>query len=287
MIRTLLSVFLAFTASLSHGQNISGTWTGNYSKNLLAGNPKQLVVELHLYNDSLITGASHLYYNNNRYEHYKLTGVFHKKDSTVYFKEDSTIAVKLGLFISNCLGNYTMKLSFTDSSMLLTGKWKDNSRKFLHCPTTGAWLVRPIDRVKKKIPVTKTDTVLTAAPVAADRNLERTPDIQSAVEIKKAEADSITVSLYDNGEIDHDSVSLYFNDSLIVLKKMISTKPITVRIALDRNIPINKLKLAAESIGEIPPCTALMIITTPTRRYEVNLSSSFSKNAVVDFFLKE
>ncbi len=58
----------------SSAQVINGTWTGNYAKTLLSYNPTSLVIELSLYSDSMITGASHLYYDGGRYEHHKLTG---------------------------------------------------------------------------------------------------------------------------------------------------------------------------------------------------------------------
>jgi hypothetical protein len=120
-----------------------------------------------------------------------------------------------------------------------------------------------------------------------DKNLERKSDIQSLVEISNAEKDSILVELYDNGIIDNDSASLYLDDSMLLHKQFVSNKPISLYISLVKQRPLSKLKLAAESLGSIPPCTALMIITTKKKRYEVNVSSNFDSNGVVEFFLKE
>lgn len=50
-------------------------------------------------NDSVINGMSHLYYLNNKYEHYRISGIYHSMDLTIYFKEDSTIAVARCFFI--------------------------------------------------------------------------------------------------------------------------------------------------------------------------------------------
>ena len=66
---------------------------------------------------------------------------------------------------------------------------------------------------------------------------------------------------------------------------MITAKPITFYVSLSKNVnPIAHLRLVAENMGSIPPCTALMIVTTKTKRYEVRLSSNFSKNATVELF---
>jgi len=273
----LLSAITAilFISNILSAQDISGIWTGNYEKHAFASNPEKLVVEIFVYNDSLITGASHLYYKNNTYEHYKINGVVRKKDGIIYFSEDSTIAVKLGSLEENCLGNYTMKLTNTDTLLMLKGRWEDNSTSLFHCSSSDVWLQKKIISSVKQTTPGRTE------------NSERRSDIQSLVEISEAEKDSIEIAVYDNGVIDNDSVSLYLNDSLLLHKQVISNKPIILRISLDGKKPLSKLILAAESLGSIPPCTALMFITTKKKRYEVNLSSNFNSNGVVELFLKQ
>ena len=225
---------------------------------------------------ALITGASHLYYKNDQYEHYKIYGVFKKKESIIYFSEDSTIAVKLGPMDENCLGNYTMKLTSTGNIFEMKGRWEDNSTALFHCPSTGVWLEKKFDE----------DIKQTNSP-PTDKNLERRSDIQSLVEVSSVEKDSILIELYDNGIVDNDSASIYLDDSLLLYKQFVSGKPVSFYVSLDKQTPISKLKLVAENLGSIPPCTVLMLIITKKKRYEVNLSSNFTSNAVVEFFLKE
>jgi hypothetical protein len=75
---------------------------------------------------------------------------------------------------------------------------------------------------------------------------------------------------------------------LLINKKLITDKALTFYVSLNKKInPISHLRLVAESLGNIPPCTALMVVTTKKKRYEVRLSSNFSKNASVELFLKE
>jgi len=272
---SLVTLFFFLNLPVS-AQDISGVWVGNYKPSLFTTTPEKLVVEIFLYNDSLITGASHLYYKHDQFEHYKIYGRFRKKDSIIYFSEDSTIAVKLGFMEENCLGNYTMKLTSTGKLLEMKGRWVDNSFALFHCPSTGVWLEKKFDEDIKQTNSQPTD-----------KNLERKSDIQSLVEISNTEKDSILIELYDNGVIDNDSASVYLDDSLLLHKQFVSNKPISLYISLDKQRPLSKLKLAAENLGSIPPCTVLMIIKTKKKRYEVNLSSNFSSNAVVEFFLKE
>ena len=269
---TLFSIIQLFLSA----QDISGVWVGNYKPAFFSATPDKLVVEISIYSDSLISGVSHLYYKHQQYEHYKINGVYKKKELLIYFSEDSTIAVKLGPKDENCLGNYTMKLTSTGNLLQMKGRWEDNSIGMFPCPPSGVWLEKKVnEEIKQTI----------SKPM--DKNLERKSDIQSLVEISDVEKDSILIELYDNGIIDNDSASLYLDDSLLVHKQFVSNKPFSLYISLDKQRPLSKLKLAAESLGTIPPCTVLMIITTKKKRYEVNLSSNFNSNGVVEFFLKE
>ncbi len=65
----------------------------------------------------MYTGITHLYYDGNEYEHYKMVGRFIKKDSLLVFMEASTIAVDLGIY-GTCLGTNRIQLKKLDSILL-------------------------------------------------------------------------------------------------------------------------------------------------------------------------
>jgi hypothetical protein len=95
------------------------------------------------------------------------------------------------------------------------------------------------------------------------------------------------VSLYDNGQIDGDTVSLYFNGKLMIASQKLSTTPIRLDLELDLDRNDNDLVMYAENLGSIPPNTALMIVTVGDKRYEVNITSTEQTNGTVRFKLKE
>jgi hypothetical protein len=74
------------------------------------------------------------------------------------------------------------------------------------------------------------------------------------------EHDSISVTLYDNGDIDGDSVTLIYNDKIITSHQRLSDKPITFTLKVEPSKSPNELVMYAENLGSIPPNTALMII---------------------------
>jgi hypothetical protein len=107
---------------------------------------------------------------------------------------------------------------------------------------------------------------------------ERVTDIQKEIETS---SDSVQVDLYDNGEIDGDSISVFFNDQLLGSNLRLSTRSIHLNIRLDTTREFNQLSMFANNLGSIPPNTALMLVSDGKNRYEVRLSSNLEKNAAV------
>jgi len=89
------------------------------------------------------------------------------------------------------------------------------------------------------------------------------------------------IELYDNGQIDGDRISVYHNNQLIVSNKTLTDKAIAFSIKADETVPVHEFVMVAENLGSIPPNTALMILTAGTQRYELFLTSTEQKNAVV------
>ena len=103
----------------------------------------------------------------------------------------------------------------------------------------------------------------------------------------ETEETEMTIQLYDNGQIDGDTVSIFHNNQLIVSRAGLSAKPVTIKIQVDKGHPHHELVMVAENLGSIPPNTSLMIITTKNNRYEIFITSTEQKNAKVLIDLKE
>ncbi|HMK02911.1 MAG TPA: hypothetical protein VK489_01915 [Ferruginibacter sp.] len=100
------------------------------------------------------------------------------------------------------------------------------------------------------------------------------------------ENETFNVDLYDNGDIDGDSISLFFNGKLLIANKRLSDKAITLKLNVDETRDMNELIMYAENLGSIPPNTALMVVTDGTSRYEVRISSDLQKSGVIRFVHK-
>lgn len=99
--------------------------------------------------------------------------------------------------------------------------------------------------------------------------------------------DEIKVDFYDNGEIDGDTISVFFNGKLILSRQRLTDKPLTVTIKLDPDREINDLVMYADNLGAIPPNTALMIAVIDGKRNEVYISSTEKTSGTIRFRKKE
>jgi hypothetical protein len=142
----------------------------------------------------------------------------------------------------------------------------------------------------------KTDSVkkLEITPAKPDeKNILVKPNIKipeilktrenSLVKTLQIKSDHVIVKLYDNGEIDDDTISVYLDNQLILSKKRLSATAITINLKMDESNPEHELVMVAENLGRIPPNTSLMIVTAGEQRYEVRITSTEQKNAMVRF----
>ena len=126
----------------------------------------------------------------------------------------------------------------------------------------------------------KTTPVVAAAPVAIPYN-QRAQKVLQTFEVA---GDSLVLSFYDNGVVDGDVISVYVNGENIVSNSKllaVATKK-TVHLS---NINSNEitLVLVAETLGEMPPNTGLLVVQDGANRYEVRFSADLQTNATLIF----
>ena len=180
------------------------------------------------------------------------------------------------------------KETFTNDEDLFLGRTNDDWFPF--------WLnadlddVRIYDRALSKTEVEALCVLENKKPVLPKLINNPPPLEKRANDLVKqitVDHDSVIVSLYDNGEIDGDSVTLIYNNNIITTHQLLTAQAKTFVLKVEPGNARNELVMYAENLGSIPPNTALMIITDGNKRYEVNVSSSKDRNGVVAFKLRE
>ncbi|HMU11367.1 MAG TPA: DPP IV N-terminal domain-containing protein [Ferruginibacter sp.] len=92
---------------------------------------------------------------------------------------------------------------------------------------------------------------------------------------------NITLDIFDNGTVDGDSISVYYNNKLLVSNRRLTDKAITVQLLLDEKAAQHEIVLFANNLGSIPPNTATIVVKAGDKRYELHSSASLTENAVL------
>ena len=202
--------------------------------------------------------------------------------SVIYTNDGSTARLYV-----DCELKYSVpfKETFTNNHDLFLGRTNDDFFKF--------WMnadlddVRIYDRALSTAEVgilcgKKNEVVQTPTP---EIKLEpRLKDLMKQIEV---DHDEVSITLYDNGDIDGDSVTLIYNDSILARHKLLTDRPLTFVIKIAPGSSRNELVMYAENLGSIPPNTALMVIYDGLKRYEVSMRSDKKSSGAVSFKLRE
>jgi len=127
---------------------------------------------------------------------------------------------------------------------------------------------------------TKSEEKKILTEATAPRYSVRSKNILKKITVSQS---TFKVDLYDDGDIDGDIVTVYYNGKLLVENKKLTDKPLSFNLATDPSKTENELLIYAENEGDIPPNTALMIVTETSNRTEVRIAADAKKNGVVIF----
>ena len=164
---------------------------------------------------------------------------------------------------------------------------------------------KPVEVKKAPVVITKPAPVV-AAPAAIEKPkeivvaaIEKKPDpvvlpgtVQGAADVDKRgiastqsvffQSDSLVLTLYDNGYVDGDTVSVVMNGDVIFSKQGLSTKAVSKTIYITKDTPDSiKLVMYAENLGSIPPNTGLLVVHDGEAVYDVRFSADLKTNAAI------
>lgn len=91
----------------------------------------------------------------------------------------------------------------------------------------------------------------------------------------------LNLKIFDNGIVDGDTVSIFYNGRLLATHQRISETAFELNITLDDKVSRHEIIMFAENLGSIPPNTALLVVTAGTKRYELHSRASLSQNSVL------
>jgi hypothetical protein len=320
MLRIILVLSLVLTGRFVFSQSISGSWYGKADV-VVQGMYNNYLTELVLKQRGDEVEGVFGYYFKDAYQSFFVRGTYNKETRAVrikglpmlFYRSNSTMngaecmmdfegtlrvsQVKSsmnGSFVTIDKYKYTcpeMRASFTmdvatknlDSmlSSSIVGKkfWMPQREDVVVSTNTAAPAVNSSPSTASIAPAKITDSAINYN----ERNLLAQFTRRKIIYTKDLEigSDSIRISLYDNGEIDGDTVTVFLNGKPVITHQELTARAMNIYLTLDNSKDVNEVSLFAENLGKIPPNTALMVVTDGISRFEVFLSSSYTQNATV------
>ena len=124
--------------------------------------------------------------------------------------------------------------------------------------------------IKINAPILNTD----AAKAVAEREFDKPQEINFT-------SDSLVLALYDNGEVDGDTVSVLLNGEVIVAKQCLKTTAFKKTIYIPSGDFQANIVLYAENLGAYPPNTGLLVVMDGEERHNVRFSADYKKNSAI------
>lgn len=276
--RFLLVSLLVLSSSSLVAQSLTGIWRGKRTQGSQGCFPEYFL-ELHITwaNETSIMGNAYSYVDNKQFTKINFTGRYNPLNKRMVITESAVLQYSVPANCIPCIKTYDLIWSKSGLQEALLGDWQGHEMGNNNtCPPGKITLNRetvptfPVD-------VFQSDTLLNLQKKLKLQNREK-----EVVQTVVIDTSAIKIELYDNAEIDDDTVSVFLNNSLLLYKKRLTDRPLSVQFSAFPNTEY-ELMMYAENLGRIPPNTALMVITAGKKRYEVRLSSSEQKSAVVKF----
>lgn len=98
--------------------------------------------------------------------------------------------------------------------------------------------------------------------------------------------DSLSLQFYDDSDIDDDTITVYYNNNIIISKQRLTDKPLIINIHIPPGTD-NEMVMFANNVGSIPPNTALLIFYDNGVRKEIKIDSDTRKSGAVIFRRKK
>jgi len=295
----------------TQAQNVTGKWYGVGKVELQNGASNAYMSELILEQKGKnISGLLNYYFRDSLFSN-KISGSFDAASRTlvlnstqIIFHKSSNTNTGVDCAMS---GRFVLRIAKAES--VLTGVMFANKSFRYTCPDINFKLKKENfqESLDATIPITKNETdntdssstptvativqpQIVAAPIAIEDSIKKEAFVKrEKVYTKEFEITSKSVRLefYDNGAVDGDSISVLFNNQLVLPMARLENSAIVLNLSYDESLPYNELSMFAESLGSIPPNTAVLVIYDGTRRYEVLMSSDFKKSSTIKLYKRK
>jgi hypothetical protein len=274
---SLITALIFCFITPAYSQSLTGIWKGTRTQNP-GGCFPEYSLELHITwmnNNSFMGNA--FSGDKERFTKVNFTGRYNPTTKRMVIIESAVLQFNVPNNCIPCIKTYDLTWSQAAGAESLLGEWKGHEMGNSNLCQPGKIALQRSQTSTFPVDVFQNDTL---------SNLQKNLKLQSRekelVRSIAVDTSKIKIELYDNAEIDGDTVSIFLNNTLLLYKKRLTDRPLVLNVDVFPNTDY-ELMMYADNLGRIPPNTSLMIITAGKKRYEMRISSSEQKSAVVQF----
>jgi hypothetical protein len=276
--RLILIIVLFCSACTIAAQPLTGVWRGKRTQNA-GGCFPEYSLELHItyMNDNAFMGNAFSFYDKERYAKINFTGRYNPLTKRMVIIENLVLQYNVPANCIPCIKTYDLTWSKAGVAEALTGDWKGHEMG-----NANGCLPGKITLMREKESIFPVDVFQNDSLLNIQKNLKLQNREKDVVQTIALDTNLLKIELYDNAEIDDDTVTIFLNNTLLLYKKRLTDRPLTLSVNVFPGMEY-ELMMYADNLGRIPPNTSLMVITAGNKRHEVRVSSSEQKSAVIRF----
>lgn len=304
MRKSILSTFhffllLCFSITTTGQTTTVDTWTGIAKQDKTT---YSFIVKVNSFSKDSIFGTT-TSRSNEFYSETKFKGIV--KGNNILINETELVKTNYKGAGSVCL----MKLNLKKNNDKLEGSFTSSNKEIKDCGS-GTISLSLVKEKQTTLATGETTKTITPAqlPLKKDievidqpekKNIEQSIKAanqitnQRKIEIREIDLlntfrfpeDSVMIKIYDNGVIDGDVISLIINGSIVFDKVKLTATPLTYALKSGNGSQF-QIECYADNLGEIPPNTGLITISSATKTSEVLFSSDLKKSAAIKVMLK-
>ena len=299
--KTFLCALLLLCFTHLGAQTLTGSWFGRADV-LLQGSHNNYLAELTLKQKGREVTGIMGYYFKNSYQSFFVRGTYNSTTRLLEFKQ-----VPIMYFRSSaakpsvdCFMTFEAVLTSSKLKSNLKGYFLRDERYRYTCPdltinfTKDINATNPDSIIKEGVAAQRIwrpmeeEVVVTPELIIEKKKIEPST-LELAFQQRKplpvkeilVESDSLRLTFYDNGDIDGDTISVFYNKVPVLTHQALTAQGVNLYVGLDTTVELNELSIFAESLGNIPPNTALVIINDGINRFELFSTSDFKLNGTV------
>lgn len=278
--RSLLLATLVTLSGIVRGEDLNGIWKGTLTQGP-GGCYPQYFLELQInFNGDRLTGKAYDYYDKAHFVKMSFTGRYNSTTHRLVLIENKVLQADIPGECEACIKTYDLNYSKHGEEEELNGDWKGvYSAKGLVCPP-GQIRLKRATQSDFPVDIEQPDTL---ADIQKSLHLQTRAD--SLIKTVTLHSPDVKIDLYDDGEIDGDSVTVFINNKLLLYHRMLTDRPLTIHFNAFPNA-VYELVMYADNLGTIPPNTALLMVTSGSEKYEAFMSSSEQTSATIRFIYK-